>query len=243
MKDKIINSIEINKKSVEKVMSQVILFDKLIEMLINVCVLYEHNFTSNLKIIFDSFCYDDKLNFFEYLTINEYLLGHKVSFEILNKLFYVGKENKMDFERFETINIELDNLDINKFNNFSNIDINKVKKILLHLKEIILSNQITIFDNIINRFKLVKFKQLSDFFIDKTSKIKNLIAMMKDEEFEIEHFLSIKLLDKVSLNLYQESKVYEIFGSLEKIHNLISLYNITDNENYLLTYIRSKNQK
>ena len=243
MKDKIINSIEINKKSVEKVMSQVILFDKLIEMLINVCVLYEHNFTSNLKIIFDSFCYDDKLNFFEYLTINEYLLGHKVSFEILNKLFYVGKENKMDFERFETINIELDNLDINKFNNFSNIDINKVKKILLHLKEIILSNQITIFDNIINRFKLVKFKQLSDFFIDKTSKIKNLIAMMKDEEFEIEHFLSIKLLDKVSLDLYKESKVSEMLGSLEKIHNLISLYNITDNENYLLTYIRSKNQK
>ena len=66
---------------------------------------------------------------------------------------------------------------------------------------------------------------------------------MKDEEFEIEHFLSIKLLDKASLNIYQESKVYEIFGSLEKIHNLISLYNITDNENYLLTYIRSKNQK
>lgn len=67
--------------------------------------------------------------------------------------------------------------------------------------------------------------------------------MMKDEEFEIEHFLSIKLLDKVSLDLYKESKVSEMLGSLEKIHNLISLYNITDNENYLLTYIRSKNQK
>ena len=243
MKDKITNSIELNKKSVEKVMSQVILFDKIIDMLFSICVLYEHNFTSTLKIIFNSFCFDDKLNFFEYLTLNEYLLGHKVSYELLNKLFFVDKENKMDFERFETIIIELDNLDMNKFNEFSNYDINKVKKTLLHLKEIILSKQVTIFDNIINRLKVVKYKQISDFFIDKTSKIKNLIAIMKDEEFEIEHFLSIKLLDKVSLNLYQESKVYEIFGSLEKIHNLISLYNVTDNENYLLSYIRSKNQK
>ena len=243
MKDKITNSIELNKKSVEKVMSQVILFDKIIDMLFSICVLYEHNFTSTLKIIFNSFCFDDKLNFFEYLTLNEYLLGHKVSYELLNKLFFVDKENKMDFERFETIIIELDNLDMNKFNEFSNYDINKVKKTLLHLKEIILSKQVTIFDNIINRLKVVKYKQISDFFIDKTSKIKNLIATMKDEEFEIEHFLSIKLLDKASLNLYQESKVYEIFGSLEKIHNLISLYNVTDNENYLLSYIRSKNQK
>ncbi len=54
----------------------------------------------------------------------------------------------MDFERFETNVIELDNLDMIKFNQFSNINIDQVKKILLNLKEIIQANQLTIFDKI-----------------------------------------------------------------------------------------------
>ena len=243
IKEKINNGIEKNKKSVEKVMHQVILFDKLIEILYNVFTIYEHKFTSTLRVIFHSFCHDEQLNKLEYLTLNEYLLGHKVNYELLDKLFSVGKEVNMDFEKFETNVIELDNLDITKFHNFLNIDTDQVKKILLHLKEIINANQLTILDKIINRLKLVKYKQIADFFIDKTNQVKYLISVIKDEDFDVEHFLSIKLLDKVSKFLYQDNRVTEIFGGLEKIHNLISVYNQNEMENYLLSYIKSKNLK
>ena len=243
IKEKINNGVEKNKKSVEKVMHQVILFDKLIEILYNVFTIYEHKFTSTLRVIFHSFCHDEQLNKLEYLTLNEYLLGHKVNYEILDKLFSVGKEVNMDFEKFETNVIELDNLDITKFHNFLNIDTDQVKKILLHLKEIINANQLTILDKIINRLKLVKYKQIADFFIDKTNQVKYLISVIKDEDFDVEHFLSIKLLDKVSKFLYQDNRVTEIFGVLEKIHNLISVYNQNEMENYLLSYIKSKNLK
>ena len=243
IKEKINNGIEKNKKSVEKVMHQVILFEKLIEILYNVFTIYEQKFTSTLRVIFHSFCHDEHLNKLEYLTLNEYLLGHKVNYELLDKLFSVGKEVNMDFEKFETNVIELDNLDINKFHNFLNIDTDQVKKILLHLKEIINANQLTILDKIINRLKLVKYKQIADFFIDKTNQVKYLISVIKDEDFDVEHFLSIKILDKVSKFLYQDNRVTEIFGGLEKIHNLISVYNQNEMENYLLSYIKSKNLK
>ena len=121
-----------------------------------------------------------------------------------------------------------------KFNQFSNINIDQVKKILLNLKEIIQANQLTIFDKIINRLKLVKYKQITDFFIEKCYKVKILISITNDEDFEIYHFLAIKLLDH---------KVTEIFGNLEKIYNLISIYNPSETENYLLSYIRNKNLK
>ena len=243
IKEKINNGIEKNKKSVEKVMHQVILFEKLIEILYNVFTIYEQKFTSTLRVIFHSFCHDEHLNKLEYLTLNEYLLGHKVNYELLDKLFSVGKEVNMDFEKFETNVIELDNLDINKFHNFLNIDTDRVKKILLHLKEIINANQLTILDKIINRLKLVKYKQIADFFIDKTNQVKYLISVIKDEDFDVEHFLSIKILDKVSKFLYQDNRVTEIFGGLETIHNLISVYNQNEMENYLLSYIKSKNLK
>ncbi len=117
-------------------------------MLINIFIVYEHTFTNTLRVIFNSFCHEERLNKLEYLTINEYLLGHRVSYDLLDKLFSISKETKMDFERFETNVIELDNLDMIKFNQFSNINIDQVKKILLNLKEIIQANQLTIFDKI-----------------------------------------------------------------------------------------------
>ena len=243
IKDKINNGIEKNKKNVDKIINSVILFEKLIKMLINIFIVYEHTFSNTLRIIFKSFCHEDKINKLEYLTINEYLLGHRVSFDLLDKLFSIGKETKMDFERFETNVIELDNLDIIKFNQFSNINIDKVKKILLNLKEIIQANQLTIFDKIINRLKLVKYKQITDFFIEKCNKVKFQISITNDEDFEIHHFLAIKLLDQVSLFLYHDNKITEIFGNLEKIYNLISIYNPSETENYLLSYIRNKNLK
>ena len=243
IKDKIVNGIEKNKINVDKILHSVVLFEKLIKMLINIFIVYEHTFSNTLKIIFRSFCHDDKLNKLEYLTINEYLLGHRVSFELLNKLFSIGKETKMDFERFETNVIELDNLDMIKFNQFSNINIDKAKKVLLNLKEIIEANQLTIFDKIINRLKLVKYKQLTDFFIEKCNKVKILISSTNDEDFDVYHFLAIKLLDQASLFLYQDNKITEIFGNLEKIYNLISIYNPSETENYLLSYIRNKNLK
>ena len=242
-KDKIINGIEKNKKNIEKILNQVISFDKLIDILVNIFIVYEYKFSSLLKTIFNSFCYENKLNKLEYLTINEYLLGHKVPFDILIKLFDIGKEKMMDFERFETNVLELDNLDITKFNVFANINIDKVKKILLHLKEIILSKQLNVFDKIINRIKLVKYKHVTEFFIEKCNRVKNMICNINDEDFDIQHFLSIKLLDKASYFLYQDNKVTEIFGSLDKIQNLINIYNPSENENYLLSYIRSKNLK
>ena len=183
------------------------------------------------------------MNKLEYLTINEYLLGHKVPFDILIKLFDIGKEKMMDFERFETNVLELDNLDIDKFNDFANINVDKAKKILLHLKEIILSKQLNVFDKIINRIKLVKYKHVTDFFIEKCNRVKNMICNINDEDFDIQHFLAIKLLDKASYFLYQDNKVTEIFGYLDKIQNLINIYNPSENENYLLSYIRSKNLK
>ena len=212
-------------------------------MLINIFIVYEHTFTNTLRVIFNSFCHEERLNKLEYLTINEYLLGHRVSYDLLDKLFSIGKETKMDFERFETNVIELDNLDMIKFNQFSNINIDQVKKILLNLKEIIQANQLTIFDKIINRLKLVKYKQITDFFIEKCYKVKILISITNDEDFEIYHFLAIKLLDQASLFLYHDNKVTEIFGNLEKIYNLISIYNPSETENYLLSYIRNKNLK
>ena len=55
-------------------------------MLINIFIVYEHTFTNTLRVIFNSFCHEERLNKLEYLTINEYLLGHRVSYDLLDKL-------------------------------------------------------------------------------------------------------------------------------------------------------------
>ena len=51
IKDKIVNGIETNKKNVDKILHSVILFEKLIKMLINIFIVYEHTFSNTLRVI------------------------------------------------------------------------------------------------------------------------------------------------------------------------------------------------
>lgn len=243
MKNQLFTFIEKNKFSISKNLNQVVNFDDLFEKVSEIFIQYELSYNMTLKSIFNSVDIEGtgEIDFVDCLLLQEFIFSHKLNYNTIERLFHslMNTKHKLSFEYFETFVIETDCFVIERYKEFINTKGVDCKVLLKNLKAELKGNQVVIFDHFITRLNSTNIKNIN-IFLDKIKTLKKKIMSIHKNEFEIDHFISIKLLDKVSLFLFNESKVNDIFNKLEFIYTLVD-ESKQETENYLWTYIKKNN--
>lgn len=185
---------------------------------------------------------EKELEEFEFISLNQFILNHKLPFSVIDKMFSSLKNNqdKLSFEAFETFTIELDCFDADKYNSYNNnLNVGQIQGLFENLKNEIQGGQVTIIEQFSRRVNSLLFSEIGYLVESKIKMFQNNIIQLNKEDFTLEHLLSLKLLDQITLDLYNQSKINSFFGSLEYLYTLIEDVK-PENENYLLSYLKQK---
>jgi hypothetical protein len=130
------------------------------------------------------------------------------------------------------------------FQNYLKIETDEIKEILLDLKERINDSSVTIIDSIKKRLIGLRDNPKIVFLLTKLLSIKDRIVAYCDEDDINELWLSLKLLDSISLDIYNEYKVNSVFKKLDGIYYILDEYLDKDKkENILISFIKSNDFK
>ena len=244
IKKGIFDFIEKNKFSVSKSLHLVLDFDEIIEAMSLCFIKYEMSYSKNLRIIYNSMTMnkEKELEEFEFISIHQFILNHKLPFSVIDKMFSSLKNNqdKLSFEAFETFIIELDCFDTEKFNTFiNNLNIGQIQNLFENLKNEIQGGQVTIIEQFSRRIHSLSFSEIGYLVESKIKMFQNNILQLNKEDFTLEHLISLRLLEQITLDLYNQNKINTFFGTLEYFYTLIEDVK-PENENYLLSYLKQR---
>jgi hypothetical protein len=160
------------------------------------------------------------MTFFEFLIVNQYIFLSKLSFEeIENKYKKFSKEGKnfvykidvLLYDQFESFTIECDLLDDKIFDTFMKLhDVSKLKSILYNIQEELKGSVISVFNEIYKRFQILAGSKDYSILIHKCDNLKlkiteiDFISQDLGDDKILTIWLSLRILDEISFNIYNE---------------------------------------
>lgn len=117
---------------------------------------------------------------------------------------------------------------------------NDMLSILLSLKEKLKDSSLSVFDSIRKRFAVLKDELKIIFLLNKLQILRDRITNFNESKDDaVELWLCLRLLDDISLDVYNEFRIYTVYKSLSDPHRILEDFVDQDKkENMVLAFVK-----